>query len=186
MQAIRDAVGTSNMRFAVRKSIAKALRVREQDVQVSETAVIDGRRLPQNPLSANTSANTAALKISAQFTVQVAEPGEGISDESVVMDRVSKLGDASSEENNQFRLALVPSMEAEAADEAQTSGFAMLSKSVEPNSIDVLDVDAPKVVEELTPAVGDEDDHTAPSPSSAIKGLPLAMLFTLMQFVVLV
>ena len=182
--AMRAAIGTSHMRFAVRKSIAKALRVREQDVQVSETAVVDGRRLAQNPLPANTSANTTALEISAQFTIQVAEPGEGVSDESVVMDRVSKLGNVSSEENIQFRSALVPSMEAQAADEAQAIGFAMLSKSVEPNSIHVLEVDAPKVVEEVDSAVGKEEWHTSPSPSSTIRGLPLAM-FILTQFVVL-
>lgn len=193
MKSMRASVGTPTMRRAVRKSIALALRMRELDVDVIETAVRDARRLAVDPRALQ---NSSALDISAQFMVQVAEVGEGVSDESVVIARVAKLSTASSEENDKFRSALVPSMATAAAsavvDQEQSRGFVMLSKSVVPNSIDVLGVDAPKVVEEVKAPVVPETTQ-APFPqepfagsAAALRGVPFLALCILSQFVAIV
>lgn len=192
MKSMRASVGTPTMRRAVRKSIALALRMRELDVDVIETAVRDTRRLAIDPHALQ---NSSSLDISAQFIVQVAEVGEGVSDENVVIARVAKLSTASSEENDKFRSALVPSMATTAAavvDEEQSSGFAMLSKSVVPNSIDVLGVDAPKVLEEVkAPVVPETTQATFPQgpfagSAAALRGVPFLALCILSQYVAIV
>lgn len=185
MQAIRAAVGTDRMRFAVRKSIARALQMRHQDVDVSETAVSEGRRLSLDQASFRLLQNISALEVSVHFSIHVAELGDGVSDESVVMARVAQLGTASSAENSKFRSDLAPSMVTEAADQDQTSGFSLLVKSLELNSIDVLDVEDPKLVEEIdTPAEGGYVVSLwATKRSAAMNGVSFSTLFIFIQLV---